>query len=153
MKAVLALTFIAASGFAALPAWSDEVWDTKSGRVVYEDEIGPTAVWTYGSADNPGVIYLLGLAKVYENRASYTGYWAKNQSKKACDTQRPGIQGKMTSYWGRFNVKFLDKNFPSRWEATWSYCDDADEAEKLMATPVFGNTQAAPTAAVPPLRK
>lgn len=149
MKTVVALTLLAASCI-TLPAWADEVWDTKSGRVVYEAEMGPTAVWTYGSQDNPGVIYLLGLAKVYENRGSYTGYWAKNQAKKACDTQRPGVQGKMTSYWGRFNVKFLDKNFPSRWEATWSYCDDADEAEKLSATPVFGNSQAS---APPPTKR
>lgn len=129
-----------------VPVLADEVWDTNTGRVVYEAEMGPTAVWTYGTPDDPGVIYLLGLAKVYENRGSYTGYWAKDKSKKACDTVRPGVVGRMTPYWGRFNVTFIDKDFPSRWEATWSYCDEADEALKVEAKPLLGE-QAAPAPA------
>ncbi|MEZ5478740.1 MAG: hypothetical protein R3E95_15050 [Thiolinea sp.] len=127
---------------AAAPAMADEVWNTNTGRVVYEAEMGPTAVWTYGSQQDPGVIYVLGLAKVYENRGSYSGYWAKNNSKQACDTVRPGIFGKMTPYWGRFNVRFIDKDFPSRWEATWSYCDGEDQPLKVEATPLVGDTQA-----------
>lgn len=133
---------------------ADEVWDSNSGRIVYEAEMGPTAVWSYGNQQEPGVIYVLGLAKVYSNRTSYPGYWAKNTSKKACDTQRPGINGQMTAYWGRFNVRFLDKNFPSRWEATWSYCDEPDEALKVQAKPVVGtpnqpnNLQTKPAPAV-----
>ncbi len=134
---------LAVALFSPVMAAADEVWDTNSGRVVYEAEMGPTAVWSYGSAQEPGVIYVLGLAKVYENRGSYAGYWAKNTAKQACDTQRPGIDGKMTPYWGRFDVKFLDKDFPSRWEATWSYCDGADEALKVAATPVVGDGAAA----------
>ncbi|HPQ94062.1 MAG: hypothetical protein KDI44_14785 [Thiothrix sp.] len=117
---------------------ADEIWDSNSGRIVYEAEMGPTAVWTYGTPQEPGVIYLLGLAKVYENRGSYTGYWAKNNAREKCDTVRPGIQGQMTPYWGRFNVTFLDKNFPSHWEATWSYCDREDQPLKIKAKPVLG---------------
>lgn len=120
------------------PAIADEVWKTNTGDVVYEAEMGPTTVWTYGSPQDPGVIYVLGLAKVYENRGSYPGYWAKKTSKQACDTLRPGILGEMTAYWGRFDVKFIDKNFPSRWEATWSYCDGEDQALKVEATPLLG---------------
>ena len=29
-------------------AMADEVWDTNVGRVIYADEIGPTAVFAYG---------------------------------------------------------------------------------------------------------
>ena len=131
-------------------AVADEIWDTNSGRVVYEAEMGPTAVWTYGSQQEPGVIYILGLAKVYENRGSYAGYWAKDTAKQACETERPGIQGRMTKYWGRFNVRFIDKNFPSRWEATWSYCDGEDQEMKVTATPVVGGQGAtAPQAQAP----
>lgn len=138
MRSKLALIAILFSGLSFHQVQADEVWDSNSGRIVYEAEMGPTAVWSYGTQQEPGVIYVLGLAKVYSNRASYVGYWAKNTSKKACDTQRPGINGQMTSYWGRFNVKFLDKDFPSRWEGTWSYCDGADEALKVQAKPVVG---------------
>ena len=54
-------------------AQADEVWESNSGRIVYEAEMGPTAVWSYGTQQEPGVIFVLGLAKVYSNRASYHG--------------------------------------------------------------------------------
>ncbi len=120
-------------------ASADETWDSNIGRIVYADEIGPTAVFAYGPAEDPGVVYLLGVAKVYQNRGTYDGYWAKNKAKVECDTERPGIYGKMTRYWGRIQVKFIDKNFPSRWEAIWSYCDNPKEDLKITATPQLGN--------------
>lgn len=123
----------------ATQAMADEVWDTNTGRVVYEAEMGPTAVWTYGTEATPGVIYVPGLAKVYTNRGSYRGYWAKDKSKKTCSTLRPGVLGRMTAHWGYFDIKFIDKDFPSRWEASWSYCDGEYEALKIEAKPVVGN--------------
>ncbi len=127
-------------GLAALLAYTgqvnaDERWDTNVGQIIYAEEMGPTAVFAYGSKDDPGVIYVLGLAKVYQNRGVYDGYWAKNKAKVECPTERPGIYGKMTRYWGRMQVKFIDKDFPSRWEATWSYCDGEAQAVKISATP------------------
>lgn len=142
VKLLVSLAFLGNLAFPTVQA--DEVWDSNSGRIVYEAEMGPTAMWSYGTQQEPGVIYVLGLAKVYSNRASYPGYWAKNTSKKPCDTQRPGINGQMTAHWGRFNVKFLDKDFPSRWEATWSYCDGPDESLKVEAKPVVGTPNQAP---------
>ena len=124
-------------------AMADEVWDTNVGRVIYADEIGPTAVFAYGPKEDPGVIYLVGLAKVYQNRGTYDGYWAKDKSKVECTTARPGIYGKMTRYWGRMQVKFIDKDFPSRWEAIWSYCDSEKQETKIEAKPQV----AAPVAA------
>ena len=127
-------------GLAALLAYAgqvnaDERWDTNVGQIIYAEEIGPTAVFAYGPKDDPGVIYVLGLAKVYQNRGTYDGYWAKNKAKVECTTERPGIYGKMTRYWGRVQVKFIDKDFPSRWEATWSYCDGEAQSVKINATP------------------
>lgn len=139
LKALFAATLLTAGSQAA----ADEVWETNTGTVVYEAEMGPTAVWTYGTQDAPGVIYVPGLAKVYTNRGSYRGYWAKDKSEKACSTVRPGVVGRMTAYWGYFDVKFIDKDFPSRWEASWSYCDGEYEALKVEAKPVLGDAAAA----------
>lgn len=122
---------------------ADEVWNSNVGRIVYADEIGPTAVFAYGPAEDPGVVYILGLAKVYQNRGTYDGYWAKNKSKVECTTERPGIYGNMTRYWGRYEIKFLDKSFPSRWEAQWSYCDGEAEKVKIEATPAVGEAASA----------
>jgi hypothetical protein len=145
------LNVLKALGLAALittggNALADEVWNSNVGRIVYADEIGPTAVFAYGPAEDPGVVYILGLAKVYQNRGTYDGYWAKNKSKVECTTERPGIYGKMTRYWGRYEIKFLDKSFPARWEAQWSYCDGDVEKVKIEATPAVGEaaTPAAP---------
>lgn len=115
---------------------ADEVWDTNTGKIVYDSDQGSTAVWTYKTEDSPGIIYILGLAKVYTNRTRYDGYWAQNTSKQKCNSERLGLDGKMTSYWGRFQIRFIDKDFPSRWEALWSYCDGSAQATKIVATPV-----------------
>lgn len=117
-------------------ASADEVWDTNAGQFVYQDEVGPVAVWTYGTKDDPGVIYINGLAQVFENRGSYDGYWAKFESKKKCRTARLGYDGKMTYYWGRFQLHFVDKAFPSRWLANWSYCNAGPENVRIMGKPV-----------------
>lgn len=120
-------------------AVADEAWNSNVGRIVYADELGPTAVFAYGPQEDPGVIYLLGLAKVYQNRGTYDGYWAKTKSEVECTTERPGIYGKMTRYWGRFQVRFIDKNFPSRWEGVWTYCDQKEPQEtRITATPITG---------------
>ena len=137
---------VSAVGLASVLAFSgqvaaDEVWESNVGRIVYADEIGPTAVFAYGPAEDPGVIYLLGLSKVYQNRGTYDGYWAKEKSKVECSTERPGIFGKMTRYWGRIQMKFVDKNFPARWEAIWSYCENPKESMVIKATPQVGGTK------------
>lgn len=128
----------------ATQVMADEAWDTNVGRMIYADEIGPTAVFSYGKAEDPGVVYLLGLAKVYEGRTRYDGYWARNKAKVECKTERPGIYGKMTKYWGRFEIRFIDSGFPARWEATWSYCDGEAQATKIAATPLTAQQSAAP---------
>lgn len=126
-------------------AMADEKWNSNVGRIIYAEEIGPTAVFAYGPADDPGVIYLLGLSKVYQNRGTYDGYWAKNKSKVECETERPGVFGKMTRNWGRIQVKFIDKDFPSRWEASWTYCDSLKPEEvKIQATPIIGEEKPQP---------
>lgn len=117
---------------------ADEIWQSNAGRVTYADEMGPVAVWKYGTAEKPGAIYLNGLSKVYKNRGAYRGYWAKYTAEKECATERPGVNGHMTKYWGYFDVKFLDKDFPSRWEARWSYCDGEYEDLIVKAQPLIG---------------
>ena len=140
LRVLLAASLLASASVAV----ADEVWDSNVGRIVYTDEIGPTAVFSYHSENEPGVIYVLGLAKVYQNRGLYEAYWAKNKAKVACETERPGLNGKMTRYWGRLQVKFIDSNFPSRWEGTWSYCNGKAEAVKIEATPGTPERKAKP---------
>lgn len=139
MKSVKRLALIGLFACTPLTVMADEVWETSLGEVVYQSEEGSTAVWTYGEKDkNPGVIYILGLSKVYENRGQFEGYWAKNKSLKACDSQRMGVDGAMTNHWGRFQITFIDKDFPSRWKAKWSFCNGEFESTEVLAKPVVG---------------
>ncbi|MGK7925461.1 MAG: hypothetical protein AB4290_09465 [Spirulina sp.] len=111
---------------------ADEVWSTEEYDVIYEEDRNRTAIWSYG---RDGLVFIDGLAGVYTNRGSYTGYWVQNSSSLRCDTYREGADGKPTYHWGRFEVTFIDPNFPSRWRARISLCDREPTIE-LNGTPV-----------------
>jgi len=115
---------------------ADEVWDSNFGRVIYETDIGPTAIWSYRSEHYVGLINLAGLAGIYSNRGTYEGYWVQNKSEKRCTTVRPTQNGETSHYWGRFHITFIDKDFPSRWEAKWSYCNDEMQSKLWKASPI-----------------
>jgi len=109
---------------------ADEIWQSTKGTVVYELDIGPTAIWSYRTTNYVGLIHLAGLAGIHTNRGDYEGYWVQNASEKECVTERPTQNGETSKYWGRFHIHFVDKDFPSRWEAHWSYCND--ELEEMV---------------------
>lgn len=113
-------------------AVADEVWTTEEYDVIYQEDRNRTAVWSYG--DN-GLIFIDGLAGVYSDRGSYTGYWVQDSSSLRCDTFREGADGEPTYYWGRFEITFIDLDFPSRWQAYIGLCDQ-DPAITLNGTPV-----------------
>ncbi len=107
-------------------SFADEVWNSNHGKVIYSEDTGTTALWQYNDSglDN-GIIYIENLAGVYSNRGSYEGYWAQDRSDVKCETKRDGINGRTTAYWGYFQVRFIDKGFPSSWLAKWGYCEQA----------------------------
>ena len=113
---------------------ADEVWTTQEYDVVYEEDRGQTAVWSYGK---DGTIFIDGLAGVFTDRGSYSGYWTQPMSSRQCDTFREGAEGEPTYHWGRFEVTFIDSDFPSRWYANFGLCDD-DPIIHLDAEPVIG---------------
>lgn len=102
---------------------ADEVWNSTYGKVIYEDEIGKTALWNYNNNGILGLIYINNLAGVYTGRKAYDGYWVQETSEVQCKTHRM-MKDKPSFYWGRFHIQFLDPNFPSRWQAKWSYCNN-----------------------------
>jgi len=99
-------------------AIADEVWNSNYGKVVYQSDRNKTAVWTYPG----GTIFIEGLAGVTSNRGIYHGYWVGKSNVK-CDTAREDISSKLSSTWGRFSIRFTEPNFPTSWEAQWSYCE------------------------------
>lgn len=121
------------AGFTSQAALADERWSTEEYDVVYQDERNRTAIWTYG--DEIGTIFIDGLAGVYTGRGSYTGYWVQESSSLRCDTFREDANGEPTYYWGRFEITFIDPDFPSRWEAMIGLCD-LEPTIALTGTPI-----------------
>jgi len=104
-------------------ASADEMWDSTYGKVIYENDVGSTAVWRYDYQGVEGWIYIDKLAGVHQGRGTYQGYWIQGSSEQKCNSQKL-MDGKASPYWGQFVIQFLDPDFPSRWQAKWSYCDE-----------------------------
>ncbi len=111
---------------------ADEVWTTQEYDVVYEEDRDRTAIWSYGE---DGLVFIDGLAGVYTDRSAYSGYWVQESSSLRCDTYREGADGEPSYYWGRFELTFIDPDFPSRWHANLGLCDQ-EPAIHLDGTPV-----------------
>jgi len=114
-----------------MAAWADEVWTTEEYDVVYAEDRDRTAIWHYGeglgehydAAQVNGVIFIDGLAGVYTERGTYYGYWVQDESSRRCGTFREGADGTPTYHWGRFEITFIDSDFPARWQAQFGLCD------------------------------
>ncbi|MBX2865647.1 MAG: hypothetical protein KTR27_19005 [Leptolyngbyaceae cyanobacterium MAG.088] len=120
-NSILLAAFLLMGALAPQRALADEQWSTEEYDVVYQDERNQTAIWTYG--DGVGTIFIDGLAGVYTDRGSYSGYWVQEFSSMRCDTFREDANGEPTYYWGRFEITFVDPDFPSRWQAMIGLCD------------------------------
>ena len=129
---VTCLVLVAVCVVAAIPspAAADEVWDSTYGVVVYQEDIGNVAVWSYEPDTDHvgGSIFIEGLAGVYEGRGRYSGYWmADGEDEVACNQPATDPYGHQSVYWGYFDIQFIDSSFPSRWVAEWSFCDGSPE--------------------------
>ncbi len=105
-------------------AMADETWDTPAGMVIYEDEIGDVAVWSY-PADNGrrGWVYFPGLAGNYNNRSVHEGYWIE-EGRGTCSAELVGADGRRSKNWGRVIVVFDGPAFPTSWTALGGDCFD-----------------------------
>lgn len=137
---VLWLATVSVAAIAPQSAFADEVWSTTEYDVMYEEDRNNTAIWTYGDGDTVlGTIFIDGLGGVTTDRGSYNGYWTQETSSVRCDTFREDANGEPTYHWGRFEITFIDSEFPSRWYANFGLCDRAPTIH-LDATPITATT-------------
>lgn len=108
------------SGGLLFPVLASDVWTTEEYDVYSDSERGRTAIWRYGE---DGYVFIDGLAGVESDLKTYHGYWVQAESSRRCDFAREGYDGEPTYYWGRFDIQFLDVEFPSRWQANIGLCD------------------------------
>lgn len=117
-------------------ALADERWSTNQSDVTYEEDRGSTAIWSYEEGN--GTIFIDGLAGVYTDRGSYSGYWTQDTSSRRCDTFREGSNGEPTYHWGSFEITFINPDFPSSWYAKFGLCD-GEPTIPLEGTPLVGD--------------
>ena len=122
-----------ALGSLAPHARADEVWDTGEYQVIYQDDRLSTAIWTYD--EGRGTVFIEGLGGVFEGRKSYQGYWVQESASLRCDTYREGGDGLPSHYWGRFEITFINPDFPSHWQAKLGRCEQ-EPFIPLTGTPV-----------------
>ncbi|MDQ7090179.1 MAG: hypothetical protein Q9M50_05970 [Methylococcales bacterium] len=136
MKKTIASLLFSTALVISFNSFADEVWNSNHGKVIYSEDSGTTALWQYNdNGRDGGIIYIENLAGVYNNRGSYEGYWAQDNGDVPCETERGGVNGRTTTYWGYFHINFIDKDFPSHWKALWGNCE-GDLTKEWNGTPV-----------------
>lgn len=123
-------------------ASADEVWTTDLGQYVYERDLpNGMAVLSFPADDTEdgprGAAYVMGLAGVYEGRGRYDGVWVMPavDGMEACPVAIANPEtGEPEWIWGRFNMMFVDPDFPGTWVIEWATCFD-EPTEILVGRP------------------
>lgn len=108
----------------ALPAAADEMWDTQFGRMLWETDIGDTAVFVRDAPDQPRLrAFIQGLAlDVAGGRGAYSGFWTIEGGEQDCPMQMTDPMGTKTSAWGQLQITFVGTGFPSDWAGLSGSC-------------------------------
>lgn len=129
---------VLASAAIAGVAWSDEVWSTDIGDVIYEADLeNGMAVLSYPTDGAfRGYAYVAGLAGEFTGRTGYEGLWIETHSETGlCDVAMVAPDtGEASNNWGRVRVVFVDPDFPSTFVALRGDCFE-EPSEMLVARP------------------
>lgn len=130
--------FLAAALF-ALPAMADEVWTSREvGRVIWETDVNDTSVFAYETPTGRTVkMYVEGLPGNAQNRNVMTGYWlmqTDGPGEGQCSAGLTAVDGTTSYTWGRFDMRWERRAFPSGWTARLTECF-AGPANTIRAHP------------------
>jgi hypothetical protein len=118
----LMLRILLAALMLATPALADEVWISPQGEVIYEEDIGTTAVFSVPIAGIPTRLYIENLGGNFDNRIGvFFGYWVA-EADGDCTASLLTPEGRGSNMWGRVELVFDTQNFPSGWTARLGDC-------------------------------
>lgn len=115
--------FAAALALLPVTAVADEAWDTIAGQIIYEEDLGLVAVFSFPyAAVFPGevpefaqdraTLYFPGLGGNFDRRSIHDGYWIV-QGAPACSATLTTANGVSSQRWGRARVIFDRAAFPT----------------------------------------
>ncbi len=125
-------TTLAALALLTAPAFADEVWQTETGAIIYEADLGHVAVLSFPSDVIPGGIvaqseraraYFPGLGGNFDNRSTHTGYWVATGT-PTCTATLTTLEAISTQTWGRVTVVFDGPAFPTSFTMYVGTCWD-----------------------------
>lgn len=129
---------LALTAAAALPAANaDEVWSTKVGDIIYEDEIGDFAVLSIPSnaQGDRAKAFILGLAGNYDQRYRFEGYWTWPEGDATCAVSIVDAEGNTSDHWGRIKIHFISPAYPTGFVLEVGSCFEEPD-EVLVGLPV-----------------
>ncbi len=137
MRRTLLASFAAAAAAILPTAHADEVWSTKVGNIVYQDEVGEFAVLTIpaNAQGDTAQAFIYGLAGNYDDRYRFEGYWTQPDGPASCAVEIVDAEGNSSANWGRLQLDFVTPAFPSAFILQVGSCFN-DPEDVLLATPV-----------------
>ncbi|MCX7300738.1 MAG: hypothetical protein NTX73_10250 [Rhodobacterales bacterium] len=127
MKRIAALLLL------ATPAAADEVWNSNWGQVVYQADIGSTAVLSVPYATGMASLYIQGLGGNADQRGVHQAYWISTET-GPCEATMTGPDGVSSTNWGVATVIFDKPEYPSGFTVLWGICMDPTMPQILRAT-------------------
>lgn len=118
-------------------AAADEVWRTQDGGlIVYETDIGSTAVWSAQAGDRTLSVYVPGLGGVWggDRRRSYEGYYVGHAEGGPCEAALVAVDDRTSHDWGRARVVLAERGFPTTVLLLLSPCG-GDEETLMLGEP------------------
>lgn len=138
MRLFLAL----AASLTAAPALADEAWTTNYGPMIWETDIGDTAVFLLDElAQGHGLTRFLVPGLVLDMngpRGAYTGIWIADSGESPCaaDMIDP-VTGAKSPHWGTFQITFVGTAFPFEWAGVLGACQ-FQPWDPISGEPVVG---------------
>lgn len=116
-----------AAALFATPAMADEVWTSREvGRIVWETDVSDTSIFAYQAPSGRRIkMYVEGLPGNIENRRVMTGYWlvqTDGPGEGQCSAGLTAADGATSYTWGRFEMRWRSRTFPSGWTARMTEC-------------------------------
>ena len=128
---------------AAAPVSADEVWRNGTQTITYEADLEGTDIAVL--RHNNSLLYVSGLAGVYEDRGTYRGVWIADDDSKysgfdcMVEIKRPGSDD-TARVWGQVEVYFSQPDFPSTIAIVQGSCFRETEWA-VIADPVLGGEE------------
>jgi len=123
---ILAPSLAALLTLGTAPALADEVWTSNVGPVMWETDLGETAVLRLDVAGTGALVrmFVPGLATdMMGGRGAYTGVWVASDADEECVVEMVDpVSARKSRYWGTFTITFVNEGFPSDWAGVYGNC-------------------------------